>query len=248
MLALAFPGNPRPIIRRVARPVASFLFVTATGITGFVGLCGVGVVEATYWLINPSGIEFHYADSDGPERMTKAFAILVTGGLVVSSVWIGETVLTTAFGEQIRREVKHVRDTSQIDSLENHVVVCGYGLFGETVAAHLRADQTDVVLVEMDESQARTAEDDGLLVVLGDARDETVLSEAGIEDAQTMVTAIDDSNANIQVAIVAEQLNADLHMVVRVGDEMYESLARQAGADTVVIPEVASGQNVAGLL
>jgi len=33
-------------------------------------------------------------------------------------------------------------------------------------------------------------------------------------------------------------------VIVRVGDEMYESLARRAGADEVVIPEVASGERL----
>jgi voltage-gated potassium channel len=33
-------------------------------------------------------------------------------------------------------------------------------------------------------------------------------------------------------------------MVVRVGDEMYESLARRAGADEVVIPEVLTGESI----
>jgi len=32
--------------------------------------------------------------------------------------------------------------------------------------------------------------------------------------------------------------------VVRVGDETYESLARRAGADQVVVSEVASGERV----
>jgi Trk K+ transport system NAD-binding subunit len=39
-------------------------------------------------------------------------------------------------------------------------------------------------------------------------------------------------------------LAPEVTLVVRVGDEMYESLARRAGADEVVIPEVVSGEQV----
>jgi voltage-gated potassium channel len=83
-----------------------------------------------------------------------------------------------------------------------------------------------------------------MLAIQGDARQETTLLDAGIEDADAIVAAIDDSNANIQIAITASQLAPELRVVVRVGDEMYESLARRAGADQVVIPDVASGECV----
>lgn len=62
-------------------------------------------------------------------------------------------------------------------------------------------------------------------MVQGDARRETTLREAGIERAGTVVTAIDGSNANIQVVILASQIAPTVHLVVRVGDEMYEPLA-----------------------
>lgn len=59
-----------------------------------------------------------------------------------------------------------------------------------------------------------------------------------------LVAAIDDSNVNIQIALLATQLTPDLTVVVRVGDESYESVARHAGADDVIIPEVAGGERV----
>ncbi|WP_299263220.1 hypothetical protein [Halorientalis sp.] len=43
---------------------------------------------------------------------------------------------------------------------------------------------------------------------------------------------------------MTSQLAPDADLVVRVGDETYESVARRAGADTVVIPEAVSGSNV----
>jgi voltage-gated potassium channel len=46
------------------------------------------------------------------------------------------------------------------------------------------------------------------------------------------------------MAIVVNQISPECRLVVRVGDEMYESLARRAGADEVVIPEVVSGERV----
>lgn len=55
---------------------------------------------------------------------------------------------------------------------------------------------------------------------------------------------IDDSNANIQIGVSTSQITPEARLVVRIGDEMYESTARQVGADSVVIPEVVSGTDV----
>jgi voltage-gated potassium channel len=120
-------------------------------------------------------------------------------------------------------------------------------MFGQTVADRLRAAGRAVVVVERDESVFERAADTGL-AVQGDAREETVLADAGIERASALVAAIDDSNANVQISIVASQLAPDLRLVVRVGDEMYESLAKRAGADEVIIPEVVSGTEASELL
>jgi len=84
--------------------------------------------------------------------------------------------------------------------------------------------------------------------VEGDARREQVLRTAGVDRATKLVAAIDDSNVNIQIAIVSGTAASSAEILVRVGDEVYESVAREAGADEVVIPEVVSGERVTRLL
>jgi voltage-gated potassium channel len=63
-----------------------------------------------------------------------------------------------------------------------------------------------------------------------------------------VIAAIDDSNANIQIGVSTSQIAPEAHLVVRIGDEMYESTARRIGADTVVIPEIVSGTEVVDAL
>jgi Trk K+ transport system NAD-binding subunit len=83
-----------------------------------------------------------------------------------------------------------------------------------------------------------------VLAFEGDGRTEEALRSVGVERAKSVVCAVDNSNANIEMAIVVNQVSPECRLVVRVGDEMYESLARRAGADEVVIPEVVSGERV----
>jgi voltage-gated potassium channel len=224
-------------------PLAAFGSVVVAGVVGFSVLAGVGTIEAAFWLIDPTSLDLHFEREGGPETLTKAYAIAVTAGLVVTGLWIGETVLSTAFGGHVQDQLRHMQTDRTIDGLEDHVIICGHGMFGQTIAARLTERGTDVV-IELEQAEYERAREEGRLVIEGDARRETTLREAGIERARTVVTAIDDSNANIQVAILASQIAPTVHLVVRVGDEMYEPLARRAGADEVVIPEVVSGEQV----
>jgi len=234
----------RPLLRRLLRPVAAFAAVVALGVAGFSSLDGVGVVDALFWLLDPTSIELHFQAHAGPETLAKGYAVVVLSGLVVTGLWIGETVFSAAFGGQIQSEFKQMQIERAIDEAEGHIIICGYGTFGKTVAASLRDDERDVVVIERDEAEYRRAVDDDFLAVHGDARREGTLTEAGVKRAVTVVGAIDDSNANIQIAMGASQIAPTVRLVVRVGDEMYEPLARRAGADEVIIPEIASARQV----
>jgi voltage-gated potassium channel len=234
----------RPLVRRAIRPVSAFLLVVVGGIAGFVALAGVGPVEAAFWLIDPASISIHYATHAGDGRRVKAFATVVFGSLVLVGVWIGETVLTTAFGGQMREEIERMQTQRAIDDIDGHVVIAGYGLFGRTVARRLREEERSVVAIEREQAVFEGIDDETVYPVEGDARNEEVLRRAGIDRADALVAAIDDSNANIQIAITASGIAPDVRLVVRVGDEDYTSVARRAGADEVVIPEVLSGEDV----
>jgi voltage-gated potassium channel len=234
----------RPLLRHAVVPLLAFSGMVLAGVIGFMLLGGVGVVEATFWLADLTSIELHFEEAEGPETATKAYAVLVTVGLVVTGLWVGETVLGAAFGGQIQEELRFMQTDRAIDDAKEHVIICGYGMFGQTIASRLHENGRDVVVIELDELEFDQAIADDVLALHGDARREEVLREAGITRARTLVTAIDDSNANIQTAITAGQIAPAVRLVVRVGDAMYEPLARRAGADEVVIPEVVSGEQV----
>ena len=229
----------RPLIRNALRPIVAFLAVSAVGIAGFVLLEGVSVVEAAFWLLDPTSIELHGV-GDG----VRAFSLVVFLGLILAALWIGETVVGAAFGGQIQEELKRVRTKRQLDELSDHAIVCGYGIFGRTIANTLANAGHAVVAIERDEHNVDHIENDAVTALQGDARMEGTLRDAGVERASVVVAAIDDSNANIEIAILVSQLSPDVRVIVRVGNDRYSRLARRAGADEVVIPEITSGQYV----
>jgi hypothetical protein len=237
-------GTDRSLLRRLARPVFAFVGLVAAGVVGFVTLGGVGVVNALFWLLDPTSIELHFQTHDGPATLVKGYAIVVLTGLVVAGLWTGETVLSAAFGGQIQEELTRMQIAQRIEDLEDHVVVCGYGTFGQTVAAQIGDTDTPVVVLEREADQYEQALDDGHLALEADASREETLTDAGVKRADTVIGAIDDTNANIQIAVLASQLAPTVRLIVRAGDRQDETVARRVGADEVIIPEVVSGKQV----
>lgn len=234
----------RPVLRRALVPVLSLGVVAALTSVAFVVLTGVHPIDALFWLLSPDSISLYFREASGPERAVKTVAIVGRLGIVIASLWIGQTVVSALFGGQITEELKQMQQERTIEGLEEHTVVCGYGMFGQTVVNQLKSNNQDVVVIERNQDVIAEAEED-ILVVTGDARQASVLRDAGVERAETVVAAIDDSHINIEVSIAARGLAPDAELVARIGEQEYAQLARRAGADSVVIPEVMSGQDIA---
>ncbi|MFU1781051.1 potassium channel family protein [Haloarcula japonica] len=234
----------RSLLRRLARPVLAFVGLVVAGVVGFVTLGGVGVVNALFWLLDPTSIELHFQSHDGPATLVKGYAIVVLTGLVIAGLWTGETALSAAFGGRIQEELTRMQIAQRIEDLEDHVVVCGYGTFGQTVADQIGDTDTPVVVLEHETDQYERALDDGHLALEADASREDALTDAGVKRADTVIGAIDDTNANIQIAVLASQLAPTVRLIVRAGDQQDETVARRVGADEVIIPEVVSGKQV----
>ena len=156
----------RPLLRRLLRPVAAFGAVVTVGVAGFSSLGAVGVVDALFWLLDPTSIELHFRAHDGPETLTKGYAVVVLSGLVVTGLWIGETVFSAAFGGRIRTELREMQIEREVEQLHGHTIICGYGTFGKTIARTLRDEGRDVVVIEQQDAEFRRALDDDLLAVL----------------------------------------------------------------------------------
>lgn len=75
----------RPLLRRAMLPLATFGGVVVAGIVGFRTLAGIGMIEAAFWLLDPTSFDLHFEAESGLETLAKAYAIVVTVGLVVSS-------------------------------------------------------------------------------------------------------------------------------------------------------------------
>lgn len=158
------------------------------------------------------------------------------------------TIVEYAIKAQLSGVFKRRAVKKQVDKLENHYIICGYGRVGESVARHFAAQQAPFVVVDNDPASLARAEADGYLVVEGDATSDEALEAAGIKRAKGVVAAVGSDAGNIYVTLSARVLNPWLLIVARAGSEDTMNKLKRAGADRVVSPYGIGGRQMAVLM
>ena len=124
----------------------------------------------------------------------------------------------------------------QIDKLEKHYIVCGYGRMGRALTHFLTQRYLDVVVIERSESRVATMNEDGVLYLLGAATDENMLLRAGITRARGIMTVVGADADNVFMVLLARELNPDIFIVSRAILNSAKRTLRAAGADKIVSP------------
>ncbi len=105
--------------------------------------------------------------------------------------------------------------------LSGHVIVAGLGNVGTRIAGQLHDLGVDVVCVDRDENAAgiRLARQLGLRVVIGETTREETLRAAGIRTSQALVSVTNSDIVNLETALHARALAADVRLVLRLSDD-----------------------------
>src|ERR1700733_2315902 len=140
------------------------------------------------------------------------------------------------------------RVQSEIDKLENHIIVCGYGRIGFELAKALKDGRTPFVLIEPDDHRVGQARDAGHRCLQGDATNEAVLLDAGIGRARALVTVVPNDAANVFITLSARSLNPTIQIIARGDAVSTERKLVHAGANKVVLPTHIGAERIAEIL
>jgi voltage-gated potassium channel len=140
------------------------------------------------------------------------------------------------------------RMTSQIDSLKDHIIICGFGRIGVMLAHELQAGGAAFVVLEQAEAAITLARNLGYLCLQADATDELALQAAGVERARALATVLSNEAANVFITLSARSLNSKLEIIARGEQISTESKLHQAGANKVVLPTHIGAERIAEML
>jgi voltage-gated potassium channel len=221
--------------------------VLVAGTVGYIVIEGWSVLDALFMTvitISTVGLGIVGGElSDGGKVFT--ILIIATGvGSVLYTAAIGleDMVESLVGGQRVRRRMQQ-----EIDTLTNHVIVCGYGTVGALTAQRLLEEGAPLVVVEEESAVADLARTEEILVVEGDATHDHVLQEAGLSRARAIVPAVQSDSDNLVITLSAKASRPDILVVARATEAETIKKLRLAGADRVVAPQQVGAERLASL-
>lgn len=110
-------------------------------------------------------------------------------------------------------------------------VVCGYGRFGRELTADLRAEGTEVTVID-----PTAGPEDGASIVRGDGSDPSVMARANVEHAVGFVAGTDNDTTNLSLIAAARRINPALFVAARQNQPASAPLFSAMEVDSLLVP------------
>lgn len=232
-------------LQRIWLSVVLLIALVVIGAVGLVVLGGRTMFEAIYLtivILTTVGMEGPVNDA---ERAWSLFLMIAGVGTVIYAT--GQVVSFLVEGQVRdilgRRKMKH-----NINQLNGHTVVVGFGRMGRALCATLHCEGRDFVLIEANPPRAEQAEQLGYLVVQLDGKQEQAMAMAGVDRASSLASCLPGDADNVFVTLTASGLNPTLHIVARAEDGTSIGKLYRAGAARVVCPPQLGAVRVSDML
>ncbi|MDT8369198.1 MAG: potassium channel protein [Longimicrobiales bacterium] len=239
----------RTFRRRALAALAAFLALTILGAAGYMIVEGAAFPDGLFMtLITITAVGYAEAIPLSPAGRIYT-GILLIAGITWMGIWFA---FLTSF--LVELDLTHVlrsrRMTRHIETLTDHVIVCGVGRTGSEVVRELEHSRVPWVVIEIEPDQVsllRRRHPDAF-VVEGDATTDEELQRAGIDRARGLVAALSSDTDNLFICLSARDLNPELTIVARASHEDTRDKLFRAGASNVVSPEISGGIRMASML
>jgi voltage-gated potassium channel len=226
--------------RRVRLGVGAFALVVVAGTVGYV-LFGFPLLDALYQTVTTvTTVGFREVRSFDARLKAFTIALILVG--VGTALYTFGVLLEALVEGQLRDMFGRRRMDREIAKVSGHVIVCGWGRVGHSIASFVQASGHDVVVVDRDPERYEQVP---YLRVLGDVTDDATLLSAGIERARVLVGALNTDADNLYMTLSGRALRPDLFIIARARTDSSEAKLLRAGADRIVNPQRIGGQRMA---
>jgi voltage-gated potassium channel len=221
--------------KSILKPVIILTVYVLIASLGYIVLEGYTPLDALYMTVI-SITTVGYGEIEPLSGFGRLYTI---GVIIVGFILVGYSVsvITEKFIEGIvtldRRRNKMIR---LISDLTDHYIICGYGRIGRIIVDELSKSKKDVVIIESNKEYYEELLRSENLFLIGDATDDELLIEAGVDKAKGLIATLPKDSDNLFVTLTAKQLNRNLFIIARANQETSEKKFLRAGADRVFSP------------
>ncbi len=223
------------------------LLVFIIGISGYKLISHYSWVDAIYMtVITIATVGFREV------RPLDPIEKLFTSGLILTSIFVMGYAITVITEYILSKNnignLRQKRVEKKIKKIHDHIIICGYGRNGQQAVHKLLAYKQPFVVIEMDEHVVEKHSSDLIMFIHGNANEDEVLKQAGIEKATTLICALPSDADNLFVVLSARQLNKELKIISRATEETTLKKLKLAGANNVIMPDKIGGDHMASLV
>ena len=195
-----------------------------------------------YTLVTASTVG--YGDISAVSQIGKLFSMSVLVVGVASFGLAAGTLLGPAIEARFAAALGTMTD-SELNMLEDHIVVLGYGDLTEPILEELQELDTQFVVVSPDADRTAALRERDITAITANPSDEEPLHSVGVERASGVVVATNDDAQDALAILTARELNPKVHIVAAATARENVNKLRRAGADTVISPAVIGGHLIA---
>ena len=137
------------------------------------------------------------------------------------------------------------RVTRWRNSMQDHVVIVGFGVKGRSAVKTLLANdvpRSQIVVVDPLQTNIAEANEQGLVGVVGDATRSDVLMRARVDVASKVVVAPERDDTAVLVTLTSRALNPRSKIIVSVREEENADIVKHSGADSVITSSESVGR------
>jgi len=201
----------------------------------------IGLVDAFYFgavSVTSTGYGDITPVTDGARLMN--VLVVMPAGVLFLVILVSTTLEVLAERTRTVYREKRWRRT-----LQDHTIVCGYGVKGRSAIDTLRAHGTAadaIVVIDARAAAVEEARRAGHAGIVADASASAALESAGVREAAAVVVAPDRDDSAVLITLTARELNPRARIVASVREAENAHLLEQGGADSVVVSSGAAGR------
>ena len=152
--------------------------------------------------------------------------------------------LGTAYEFIAMRFIEEIRMRLRQAELQDHIVICGYGLSGRSAASELirRGEVPErIVAIDVSEQALLEAAEEGMVGLRGDATREAILRDAHVQQARTAIVCLGRDDTTVLCTLTLRSVAPELRIVAMVKEAENEILVARGGANATICPSTMSG-------
>jgi len=240
-----------PLIRvfrsKINTAIILLIILLFIGVIGFKSLTNYTWVESVYMtVITITTVGF--GEVKPLDEGSKIFTIFLILTSVIIVGYAIKVITEYILSKNDVEEIKQKKMQKKIDALSNHIIICGYGRNGKQAAKKLIAYKRQFVVIEKVKDIVEKYQSEMVPFVFGNANEDDILQQAGIERASCLISALPNDSDNVFVVLSARQINSNIRIISRASQETTYDKLKLAGANNVILPDMIGGDHMASLV